>query len=85
MNIIRIEGSEATVRGLADIPDLILIMNGTDTLGNGDFNTPAYATDRAIGEIQARGASVVVVADNTELEATLDDLFVLIDSQTPTV
>jgi hypothetical protein len=85
MNQVKIEGPSETVRGLRDIPDLILISAHTDLLGDDRIRTAAYATDRALVEIEARGATFTITMDSEELEAHLDELFELIDDDEPPV
>ncbi len=55
MNLIRMIGPEATVAGLSDIADLIIIESSGLTLETGDVQLSAYATDRAITEIESAG------------------------------
>jgi len=81
MNLIRMIGPEATVAGLSDIVDLIIIESSGLTLQTGDVQLSGYATDRAISEIESRGAVVEVIMDNAELETHYDDLYSNIDSE----
>jgi hypothetical protein len=66
MNLIRIDGTEETVRGLTDIPDIILVLGDAERLPDGLIRTSAYATDRAIGVIESRGATIERLLDNEQ-------------------
>jgi hypothetical protein len=85
LNLVRIEGDEATVRELIDIPDIILVLASTDRLGGGRIRTAAYASDRAIGEIEGRGATVTTVMDNAALDGHIQELFSQIEPDEPPV
>ena len=80
MNLIRMIGPEDVVAGLNDIADLIIIDSSGKTLNTGNVQLSGYATDRAITEIESRGAVVEVLMDNAELEDHYDDLYSNIDS-----
>jgi hypothetical protein len=75
MNLIQIEGPDETVRGLIDVPDMILVLVSTDRLADGRVRTAAYATDRAIGEIEARGATVERLLDNEQVDEQVAAVF----------
>lgn len=80
MNLIRMIGPEATIVGLNDIVDLIIIEYSGKTLPDGQVQLSGYATDRAITEIQSRGAVIEVLFDNAELDAHYEELYANIDS-----
>lgn len=73
------------MRGLDDIVELVLVLSATDILDDGQIATSGYASDDAIAEIEGRGASVTIVKDSDELEATLDSLFEIIEQSEPPV
>ena len=75
MNYIYIDGPLDTVRGLVDVPDMILRLKGPKSLGDGNIRVSAYATDEAITEVQNRGATVTVIFDNDEMAARTNELF----------
>lgn len=77
--MILIDGPENILRGLQDIQDLILELKTARTLSAGQFRVGAYATDRAITEIQGRGATVSIILNNEDLQARIDNLFQNID------
>jgi len=79
LNLILIDGTEDTLLGLQDIPDMILEFGSARALPSGQVRVAAYATDRAITEIETRGATVGMVVNNQDLQARLDDLFQKID------
>jgi hypothetical protein len=83
LNLVFIEGSQETLVGLDDIADLILDLKSAEEGTGGNVRVGAYATDRAIGEIESRGATVTILQDNADLQATLDDLFTLIENSDP--
>ena len=74
MNLVRIEGDSEAALGLRDLADAILIWESFDQLEDGRVSVAAYATDRALTEIEGRGFGVTVVTDNAELEARLAEL-----------
>jgi hypothetical protein len=80
MNLIRMTGPEAAVAGLSDIADLVIIESSGQTLETGDVQLSGYATDRAITEIESRGAVVEVIMNNAELTEHYDELYAKIDS-----
>lgn len=83
MNLVEIEGLEATVRELRDIPDVILVPSSTKFLDEGRIRMGAYATDRAVPEIENRGATVTTVIDNAALAARFADLDARIGQSEP--
>jgi hypothetical protein len=74
MRLVQIEGAEEVVRGLADLPDVILVPPTTEPLGDGRISMAAYASGRAVAEIESRGATVTTKIDDAELGARLADL-----------
>jgi hypothetical protein len=62
------------VRGLVDIPDIVLVFSSTARLDGGRIRTAGYSSDRAIPLIEARGATVTTVIDEGELAARFADL-----------
>ncbi len=85
MNLIHIEGAEATVLGLRDISDIILVLSSGESIPGGRIRVAAYATDRAITEIEARGVTVTVLMNNAELKAHMDELYNQIEASEPPV
>lgn len=79
MNFIYIDGTETTLLGLRDIPDALLQLATNETLASGQLRVAAYATDRAITEIETRGLMVTIVENNEQLQARIDNLFEQID------
>jgi hypothetical protein len=74
MRLVQIEGTEDTVRGLTDLPDVILVPPSTELLGDGRISMAAYASGRAVAEIESRGATATTKIDDAELAARLADL-----------
>lgn len=83
MNFVQIEGVESAVRRLRDLRDVILVPATTEFLGGGRIRMDAFATDRAIGEIEERGASVTVLEDNDDMRARFADLDASIEGREP--
>lgn len=83
MRLVRIEGPEETVRGVADMPDVILVRPSTDRLGDGRISMAAYASEAAVAEIESRGATVTTKISGAELEARLNELDAHIAGQQP--
>jgi hypothetical protein len=75
LNYIYIDGPPDTLRGLVDVPDMILRLKGPESLEDGNIRVSAYATDEAITEVQNRGATVTVVFNNDEMAARTNELF----------
>jgi hypothetical protein len=83
VRLVRIEGPEATVRGLRDVADVVLVPPSTEILDGGRISMAAYATARAVGVIEGRGATVTTVIDDAELKARFADLDARIGTDEP--
>jgi hypothetical protein len=75
LNFISIDAAAETLLGLEDINDAIIELGSSETLPDGQIRIAGYATDRAISEIQSRGATVTIIFNNDELKARTDALF----------
>jgi len=75
MNFVYIDGSADLLIGLLDIPDMVLRLKGAETLEPGTLRASAYATDRAIGEVQGRGGVVTTIFNNDEMASRTAELF----------
>lgn len=78
MKLVDIEGPEEVVRGLRDVPDIILVPTSSDILDGGRIRMSAYVTSRAATEIEARGTTLTTVIDEAELEARFAELDAII-------
>jgi hypothetical protein len=75
LNFVYIDGTANTLVSLLDIPDMVLRLKGAQTLADGTVRASAYATDRAITEVQSRGAVVTTIFGNDEMASRTADLF----------
>jgi hypothetical protein len=83
VNLVRIEGDAEIAGGLGDIADAIVVWTSFDQLEDGRVSVAAYATDRALTEIEGRGLNVKVVSDNAALEARLEELLGSVGREEP--
>jgi hypothetical protein len=78
VKLVDIEGPEDVVRGLRDIPDIILVPTSSDSLDGGRLRMSACVTARAVPVIEARGATITTLFDDDETAAHFAALDALI-------
>jgi hypothetical protein len=74
VNLVRIEGDPEAALGLRDLADAIVVWSSVDQLEGGRVSVAAYATERAMTEIEGRGFGVTVIVDEESLQARLAEL-----------
>lgn len=74
MKLVAVEGPEEVVRGLEDIPDVVLVLSTIAFLDGGRIRVSGYASERAIPLVEARNATVTTIIDEAELAARFADL-----------
>lgn len=80
VGLIEIEGPVETLRNLDDVVGLLLVDSTATELENGRWTITAYATDVAVSEVQARGATVTVEMTSAEFTAYMDQVRLETDS-----
>jgi hypothetical protein len=74
LNLVAFEGREDVVRGLDNIPGVVLVLPTIAFLDGGRVRVSGYASKSATPEIESRGATVTTIIDEAELDARFADL-----------
>jgi hypothetical protein len=74
MNLVRITAPTDTLRALHDIDGLDTARGSLREAGENQWTLSGYATDDAVVEIRARGATVDILQTDAEIQPYLDQV-----------